>query len=135
VGQHQVFQRIKDTKLDGGGAVSCAGDLGFQRTELRRGETHGTLHGLPVNKKAIQRRLHEAFTIFLGHLDKVTEKVVVLDAQGAGVGFLGVSHLQACDDAPRIVPQGSHLFQVRKMAASYEAAVALLQRQVIGQGQ
>ena len=68
-----------------------------------------------------------------GHLDVVAEHIVVPDLQRADAGLLDQVALHAGDDPARLVAQRPHLVELGVVARAHEAAVALQQRQFVGE--
>ena len=67
------------------------------------------------------------------HLDEVAEHVVVPDLERADAGLVGVARLQGRDHAARFVAQAPRLVERGLVAGAHEAAVALDQRQLVGE--
>ena len=68
-----------------------------------------------------------------GDFDEIAEHIVVPDLQSLDAGFIRIACLHRGDDEPRRVAQAACLVERRVIAFAHEAAVALDQRQLVGQ--
>ncbi len=84
-------------------------------------------------KVALSGAAHQLLAVLRGHLDEIAEHVVVPDLQRAHAGLVGVARLQRGDHPARFVAQRARLVERGVVAGAHEAAVALEQRQFVGE--
>ena len=120
-------------ELDGERAVGGAGDARFKLRQFHRRETHRALHRLPMREDRVERFPQKLFALRLRRFEKPAEKIIMLDAQRARVGELAVFSLQRRDDAAAFIAQRAGIVEFGDAAGTNEAAVALVQRRLIGE--
>ena len=86
-----------------------------------------------MDEGRVQRRRHQLVAVLRRHLDEIAEHVVVADLQALDAGLVGVARLHRGDDEARGVAQIAGLIERGFVAFAHEAAVALDQRQLLGQ--
>ena len=64
---------------------------------------------------------------------KIAEQIVVLDLELADAGLFGIARLHVGDHAPALVAQRAALRRARAKAGAHKAAVALVERQFLGE--
>src|SRR6202012_1550686 len=96
-------------------------------------KAHRAGHGLPVNECRRIWRFQEALAMRLRRLDEEAEKGIVLDADLGRLGKRTIFPLQFGDDPPALVAQGAGFVERRLSAFTYEAAVAFVERQIVGE--
>ena len=84
-------------------------------------------------KVALSGARQQLVAVLRGHLDEIAEHVVVPDLQRAHAGLVGVARLQRRDHPARFVAQRARLVERGVVARAHEAAVALEQRQLVGE--
>ena len=84
-------------------------------------------------KVAFSGARHQLVAVLRGHLDEIAEHVVVPDLERAHAGLVGIARLQRRDHAAGLVAQRARLVERRVVARAHEAAVALEQRQLVGE--
>ena len=130
---HAGGQIVEDLALDGERAVRRRGDARFQLRQLGGGEAHRVGHRLPVNEMRVEGRLQQLLALRLRRFDEPAQKIVVLDLQLLRFGKLAVARLKRGDDAARLVAQRARFIERGVEARAHEAAVAPLQRQLVGE--
>ena len=86
-----------------------------------------------MDEGRVQRRRHQFVAVLRGDLDEIAEHVVVADFQALDAGVVGVARLHRGDDEARGVAQIAALVERRLIALADKTAVALDQRQLLGQ--
>ena len=84
-------------------------------------------------KRRVERCLEQRLALRLRRLDVIAEEVVVLDPELPDSRLVGVSRLHVGDDAAAFVAQAARFVESGERARAHEAAVALDQRQVVGE--
>ena len=132
-GGHHRQQPLKDFQFQPERAVAGVGDFRFDLAELGRGEAGLPGQRLAMNEGRIQRRRHQPVAVLRRHLDEIAEHIVVADLQALDAGLVGVARLHRRDHEPRGVAQIAGLVQRRLIAFAHKTAVALDERQLLGQ--
>ncbi len=87
-----------------------------------------------MDEARVERRLQQRLALRLRRLDVVAEKIVVPDLELPDAGLVGIRGLHLGDDAAALVAQARGLRRAAAIApAPHEAAVALDQRQFVGE--
>ena len=86
-----------------------------------------------MDEGRVQGRRHQFVAVLRGDLDEIAEHVVVADLQALDAGIVGVARLHRGDDEARGVAQIAALVERRLIAFADETAVALDQRQLLGE--
>ena len=133
LGKHALGELGEDVELERERAVGGGGDARFELAKLERGEAHDVGERLPVHEHLDMRRLGERAGIGGSDLDEIAEHVVVAHLQRFDAGRLGVTRLQPGDHLAAAVPELAMLIEIAIEAIADEAAVALVQRQLVGE--
>ena len=86
-----------------------------------------------MDEGGVERRRHQPVAVLRGHLHEIAEHVVVADFQALDAGLFGVARLHRGDHQPRGIAQIAGLVECGFIAFADEAAIALDQRQLLGQ--
>ena len=105
----------------------------LELAKLERGEAHDVGERLPMHEHLDMRRLGERAGIGCGDLDEIAEHVVVAHLQRFDAGRLGVARLQPGDHLAAAVAELAMLVEIAIEAVADEAAVALVERQLVGE--
>ena len=132
-GQRPAHSRSKISSSSSSARSPALAILASSLAELRRGEAHLARQGLAVDEGRVQRRRHQLVAVLRRHLDEIAEHVVVPDLQALDAAVVGVARLHRGDHPARGVAQAARLVERRLVALAHEAAVALDQRQLLGQ--
>ena len=124
---------LEDLQLQPQRAVAGIGDLGFDLAEFGGGEADLAGQRLAMDEGRVQRRRHQLVAVLRRHLDEIAEHIVVADLEALDAGVVGVARLHRGDDEARGVAQVAGLVERGLIAFANEAAVALDQRQLLGQ--
>ncbi len=134
-GCRDVCQKLAEyVLLNGYGPIGGGDDPGFRFTQLARGEAHGVGHGLAMNEGAVLRSTHQLIAMGGGHLDEISQHIVMADFERPYAGVLRVLLLHGGDDLPAFVPQGPGFIEVGVIAMAHEPAIAPLGGQIVTEG-
>ena len=86
-----------------------------------------------MDESRIQRRRHQFVAVLRRHLDEIAEHIVVPDLECLDAGVLGIARLHRGDDEAGGVAQIPALVEGGLITLADEAAVALDQRQLLGE--
>ena len=132
VGDHHR-EALEDLQLEAERAVAGVRNLGFDLAEFGGREAGLTGQRLAVDEGGVERRRHQLVAVLRGDLDEVAEHVVVADLQALDAAIVGVARLHRGHHEARGVAQIAGLVERGLEAFADEAAVALLQRQLVGE--
>jgi hypothetical protein len=124
-------QLREDVLLQAQGAFRGGSDAPLDVDQLNGRETHGIGHRLSVTELVRERRFQQRLGVTLRHLDEEAEDVVVADLQRFYAGALDVLRLQPGHHAAPVFLQAAGLVELRPIALTHEAAVALEVRRIV----
>ena len=128
-----LTQALERLELERKRAVGRGGDARREIGERAGREAHRAGHRLAMDEGRVMGRLEQRLAGGLRRLDEIAEKVVVLDPELPDAGFVGVGRLQPRDHAAAFVAQASRFVERGHCARAYKPAVALEQRQIVGE--
>ena len=131
--RHPIIEPVEDFQFQPERAVAGIGDPGFDLAEFGGGEADLAGQGLAVDEGRIQRRGHQPVAVLRRDLDEIAEHIVVADLETLDAGVFGVARLHRGDDEARGVAQIAGLVERALIAFANKTAVALDQRQLLGQ--
>ncbi len=124
---------LEDFELEPERAVAGVGDLGLDLAEFGRGEANLASQCLAMDEGRVQRRRHQLVAVLRGDLDEIAEHIVVPDLERLDAGVVGVARLHRRNHEARGVAQAAGLVQRGLIAFANKTAVALDQRQLLGE--
>ena len=127
--QHRIGELVENCQFQRQRAIGGRGNLAFQLVQLGGRKAHCALHGLAMHEQRLMRGLQQFLADRLRHFDKIAEKIIVLDAQGLGMGGFGILGLQTGNHLPAGIAQGAGLIQLFGKSGFDETAIARAQRQ------
>ena len=88
-------EALENLQLHAERAVGRTRDLRLQRGKLGGGEAHLAGKRLAMDEGRVQRRREQLLAVLRGHLDEITQHVVVAHLERAHAALVGVARLQA----------------------------------------